>query len=421
MLSILHVDYNFFYKEILKDIIEERNFEYFSVRTPREAFEVLKNKKIDLIITALEFKDKKGEDFIKSLNESPYKNIPVIVLSAKDDIETKNKLFNLGVIDFIHKSSFLDGFKNYIDRFELVDFADEQLKKAKIAVLDDNSLELMIIKKIFELNNITNVDYYNCAEELLNQMQAYSLYLIDFVLPSISGEQVILELRKKYKYALIIAISAIDNQKIISNILSSGADDYITKPFNENVFIARLKANIRTFLLLQELKEKNFELERMVKIDGLTSLYNHKYMYERLEEEIQRARRYDKKLSIIMFDIDKFKCINDVYGHQFGDDVLIKISQKLKSEIRQSDIAGRYGGEEFIIILPETGLQDAYKLAERLRKSISNIKFKEKNIKVTISGGVAELEKENALKLIGKSDKLLYKAKENGRNRIEKA
>ncbi|MBF8984204.1 diguanylate cyclase [Lutibacter sp. B2] len=419
MLSVLHVDHNFFYKEIIKDIVKKRKIRYLSVPTPQEAFKVLKNNKVDMIMTALEFRDGKGEDFIKALNESSYKDIPIIVLSAKDDMETKKKVFDLGAIDFIHKSRFLDGFKNYIDRFESADFVYEQLKERKIAVLDDNKLELKIIQKIFELNNIRNIDYYTSPNELLNKKEEYCLYLIDFILPTMSGEQVILELRKRYKYALIIAISAMDNQKIISNMLSSGSDDYIIKPFNENVFMARLKANIRTFLLLQELKEKNVALQEMVKIDGLTNLYNHKYVVERLADEIKRAQRYNKKLSIIMFDIDKFKLINDNYGHQFGDTVLREISDELKFIIRGIDIAGRYGGEEFIVILPETDLKNAVKLAERLRIRISNIKFKEKNIKVTISGGVAELEKENVFELIGKSDALLYKAKEKGRNRIE--
>ena len=419
MLSVLHVDHNFFYKEIIKDMVKKRNIQYLSVPTPKEAFKVLKNNKVDIIMTALEFKDENGEDFIKELHESLYENIPIIVLSARDDMETKKKVFDLGAIDFIHKSRFLDGFKNYMYRFESIDFVYEQLKERKIAVLDDSKLEIKIIQNIFELNNMRNVDCYTNANELLNQEEEYALYLIDFVLPNMSGEQVILELRKRYKYALIIAISAIDNQKIISNILSSGADDYIIKPFNENIFMARLKANIRTFVLLQELKDKNLALEEMVKIDGLTNLYNHKYVVERLDEEIKRAQRYNKKISIIMLDIDNFKLINDDYGHQFGDTVLKKISEELKCTIRTIDIVGRYGGEEFIVILPETDLQSAVKLAERLRIKISNIKFKEKNVRVTISGGVAELEKETVFELIGKSDILLYKAKENGRNRIE--
>ncbi|MCY6370929.1 diguanylate cyclase [Clostridium ganghwense] len=416
MLSILHVDSNFFYKEIIKDFSREKGVKYLTANNSKEAFQVLANNKIDLIVTAVELKNENGEQFLRALNESEYKDIPVIVLSARDDIETKNKLFRLGAIDFISKNILIDRIKYYIN---LEDFRNKQLKDIRIAVLDDNELELMIIRKIFEMNNITNVDYYTEPEELLNKKEEYSLYIIDFILPTMSGKQVISELRKKYKYAFIISISAMDNEKIISNILSVGADDYILKPFSENIFMARLKANVRTFLLLQELKGKNLQLKTMVNIDGLTSLYNHKYMYERLEEEIKSAKIYNNKLSLIMFDIDKFKLINDTYGHQTGDEVLIKIGNELKQQLRKSYVIGRYGGEEFILILPETDLKGAVILAERLRKGISEIKFKEENITVTISVGAAELKSETAIELIGKSDKLLYTAKRNGRDRIE--
>lgn len=235
------------------------------------------------------------------MNESNYKSIPVIVLTSNDDIESKKKMFELGVIDYILKDNCIDNLFMDINRFKIKDSIDKRLKNIKIAVLDDTNLELEIIRKIFQLNNITNVDYYSKPERLLNSTNEYSLYLVDFILPTISREQVILELRKKYKYSLIITMYSIDNYKVVSNILSSGVDDYIMKPFNENVFMARLKANIRTFLLLEELKQKNPELKKMIKIDRLTKLYNYRYIFERLEEEIELSLRRNKKLSITIF------------------------------------------------------------------------------------------------------------------------
>ncbi len=419
MLSILHIDNSLFYKKIVSNLITEKDFQYISVQTPKEAFEILQKQKIDLIITGLEFGEDTGEDFIKTLNQSNYNHIPIIVLSSRDDGITRNALFNLGVIDFINKVEFIEKLQSYIDKFHLDDLLNEQLKEIKIAVLDDEPLTLRIIQKIFKLNNITNVDYFTHPNDLLNQKEGYSIYLIDFILPSKSGKEVILDLRQKYKYALIFAMSVLDNQKIISNILCSGADDYILKPFNEKIFMARLKANIRSFLLMQELKETNLLLENLVKTDGLTNIYNHKYIYERLEKEVFKAKQHNTNLSIIMFDIDKFKNINDTYGHPMGDEVLIQISSKLKKEVRETDIVGRYGGEEFIIILPETDLQDACSLADRLRVCISKIKFTQENLKVTISGGVSTLKKENPLEFIRNVDILLYKAKNKGRNRIE--
>lgn len=171
---------------------------------------------------------------------------------------------------------------------------------------------------------------------------------------------------------------------------------------------------------ITELMEANLKLKEMAITDGLTQLYNHKHSYYKLEEEITRATRYGNRLSIIMFDIDHFKAINDTYGHQTGDKTLITVSQVIKNNLRDIDHIGRYGGEEFLVILPQTGLGNAYTTAERIRRAIESARFEEANIKITISGGVVEFRDENALILIGKADELLFKAKQKGRNIIEK-
>lgn len=171
---------------------------------------------------------------------------------------------------------------------------------------------------------------------------------------------------------------------------------------------------------ITELMEANLKLKEMAITDGLTQLYNHKHSYYKLEEEITRATRYGNRLSVIMFDIDHFKAINDTYGHQTGDKTLIKISQLIKNNLRDIDHIGRYGGEEFIVILPQTGLDNAYITAERIRRAIESTRFEAGKIRITICGGVVEFKKENALILIGKAEELLFKAKQKGRNRIEK-
>jgi diguanylate cyclase (GGDEF)-like protein len=169
-----------------------------------------------------------------------------------------------------------------------------------------------------------------------------------------------------------------------------------------------------------ELMESNLKLKEMAITDGLTQLYNHKHSYYKLEEEITRATRYGNRLSIIMIDIDHFKAINDTYGHLIGDKTLVAVGQVIKNNLREIDHVGRYGGEEFMVILPQTGLGNAYTTAERIRRSIESTRFEEGKIKITISGGVVEFRDENALMLIGKADELLFKAKQTGRNTIEK-
>lgn len=418
MFSVLHVDNSTFFKKLLKDAFTNHGCHYIPSSNISAAFEILETQHVDLILTALELENGNGDELIKRINTSKHNNIPVVVISSTDSLEKREQMFAMGAIDFIPKDISYDQMITYVQKLTRKDNVESKLKELSIAVLDDSATSLNIIRNILTLNGISNVDFYNKVDDFMSAEKAYSIYLVDVILPKMSGEHLIFEIRKKYKNSVIIAISAIDHYKTISNILLSGADDYIMKPFNTSIFMARIKANVRTFLLLNEIEEKNAELSRMVIRDGLTKTYSHNYMYERVEKEIKEAERYRKKLSVVMFDIDDFKKTNDQYGHQVGDMVLVKVADTIMKSFREVDAVGRYGGEEFVVVLPETDLAQARVSAERARGAVENIVFREETLKVTISGGVAELERETALQLIEKADKLLYDAKEKGKNRI---
>jgi two-component system cell cycle response regulator len=164
------------------------------------------------------------------------------------------------------------------------------------------------------------------------------------------------------------------------------------------------------------------EIYRLTIMDGLTQAFNARYLYEALEREIIRARRHERPLSVLMFDIDHFKRINDVHGHLAGDFVLKEIARLIQQRIRRDEIFARYGGEEFAIILPETPLDGAVSLAESLRQKVEEnvFSFQADKIKVTISMGVAQLTDNDkvANELIKRADELLYTAKRSGRNRV---
>ncbi|GAB6158350.1 diguanylate cyclase [Desulfotomaculum varum] len=165
-------------------------------------------------------------------------------------------------------------------------------------------------------------------------------------------------------------------------------------------------------------------LSKPMYLDELTRLYNRQYMKARLEEEVNRAKRYGRPLSVLMLDLDFFKNINDCYGHQAGDLVLRNISQLLLLNLREEDIACRYGGEEMVIILPETDLPEAAVVAERLRQSIERMEFilpgKEKPVQITVSIGVAQMNREDTPDmLLQRADEGLYLAKRRGRNRYD--
>lgn len=169
----------------------------------------------------------------------------------------------------------------------------------------------------------------------------------------------------------------------------------------------------------KKLEETNVHLERLAKTDQLTGLNNRLKLNETLQTEIERKARYSRELSIILLDIDKFKLVNDTFGHQAGDEVLKTFARLLKENLRESDIIGRWGGEEFMIVCPETNLSQATDLAEKLRKKIHSHIFEHAKT-VTSSFGVAELKKdESEAHLIQKADLALYRAKEGGRNRVE--
>lgn len=167
------------------------------------------------------------------------------------------------------------------------------------------------------------------------------------------------------------------------------------------------------------------EIYRLATMDGMLQIYNKKFFVERLHNEFSRSKRYKRDLSLVMFDLDHFKLINDIHGHPAGDFVLKRISNLVMRNLRKEDIFGRYGGEEFAIILPETNSKQATIMAEKLRKLIENVEFKyqEKDIPVTVSLGVAYFSAETVEintynDLIERADQALYKAKNSGRNRV---
>jgi len=419
MFSLLHVDNNFFYREIIHALSLEKDFQYFSAKSPERAYEIIQTTPIDVIVTGLEFKDVDEVQLVKSLIALKQNTVPLIVLSAYENDTLKEYLFELGITEFISKKNFVDYLQHLISKLEYRDIISTKLKSLRICVLDDDRSQIALIKKMLHNNDIHNASYYSHSKALLSSDNKYDLYLIDFILPDISGETVIAKVRAQDEYAVIIAMSSLTGQSVISNLLLTGADDFISKPLQENLFIARLKANIRTYSLMAELREKNTLLNSLATQDGLTGLYNRNHILHLIEVEMERSQRSNLSLSIVMFDIDYFKKINDTYGHHAGDVVLFEIGKMWNCGNRKIDFVGRYGGEEFIVLLPETNYEGAKIYAERLRETIEKKMFGKEKLKLTISGGVATYMGETVVELLKKADKNLYQAKSNGRNRIE--
>ncbi len=181
----------------------------------------------------------------------------------------------------------------------------------------------------------------------------------------------------------------------------------------KNTELASLNKNLEL-----KVKERTMELEQMASTDVLTNLINRRELMRLFEHELSVTKRYRSDLSIAILDIDYFKKVNDTYGHQEGDNVLIEVAKTLKDSIRETDTVGRYGGEEFLIIMPQTSRENAYNIIERCRLSIESLVIGEAKIKITISAGISALKDDNIDLTIATADDNLYKAKLSGRNRI---
>jgi diguanylate cyclase (GGDEF)-like protein len=257
----------------------------------------------------------------------------------------------------------------------------------------------------------------------------FPLVLTDWMMPEMDGLELCRAIRRRdYPgYVYIIMLTALDSREDIVTGLKSGADDYLTKPFDGAELVARLNTGKRVVELERDLRKANEEIRLLSITDPLTGTYNRGYLDQRLPKEIKRAVRFRHPLSIILCDIDHFKRVNDMFGHQTGDLVLKEFVRRITESIRSDvDWVVRYGGEEFIFVLPETDTVGACRLAERLVNRFSQrpMKVQGKDVHITASFGVTGFGpahpdgKMTPEAMIRKADEFLYQAKQEGRNRV---
>ncbi len=255
----------------------------------------------------------------------------------------------------------------------------------------------------------------NEAWHVLEAPDPPRLAVLDWMMPGIDGVEICRRLRslQREPYVYILLLTARTESQDLIEGMDAGADDYLTKPFNAHELRVRIRAG-RRILDLQD------ALRQQATHDGLTGLLNRNSILGKLAEEVSRAERQSEPVAVLMADLDRFKSINDTHGHLAGDAVLREAARRLKAASRTYDSVGRYGGEEFLVVLPGCDAPDALRQSERLREAVANTPFEIEggSLNLTCSFGLACTATSPAPRLVQFADEALYQAKSEGRNRI---
>jgi diguanylate cyclase (GGDEF)-like protein len=307
-------------------------------------------------------------------------------------------------------------------------------RRYSILVVDDEMETAELLRADCREKPYDIIDAKNGEEGLKSVATEHpDLILLDYMMPGMDGITVARKIKSDplSRNIPVILLTSYKGTDATVQAFEAGADDFVHKPFKWEVIEARIASMLRKrdFLLSLEstvvnLTATNKQLEELMVLDEKTGLHNFGEFQRRLKAEWKRAERYKIPLSLILFDLDKFKQVNDTLGHQAGDRALQEFATLVTGGARANDVAARYGGEEFAIILPHTDGEMALRVAERIRLAVSEFLFlgEQRPLRITVSGGVATYQSSPDIKsvdaLVRAADRALYQAKERGRNRI---
>ena len=417
MKRILLIENNTFYARQMFRAIRQ-NFDRIELLHARNAEEALRyaregREAFDVVIADLTLPDSDGEHIERFVEEGSR----VIVMTSQTGKAFKERISELNVVDYVHRSE--------SKRFEyllrllrrLANNADK-----RVLVVEDSPVVRKLFVRMLEMQNLEVLVAEN-GEEALALMKAREVHLIisDYNMPRMDGLALLKAVREKHSMLDLpfIAVSSEDEIDTVASFLRQGANDYLKKPFSKEELLCRINNTLDAMDMIRKVRESAVK-------DALTGLPNRHYLYKIAPKLLAMAERYeDHPLSLAVIDIDHFKKINDTYGHLVGDTALKAVAETLASLVRESDVALRFGGEEFLVVMPGTDLRRAFIVAEKLRSAVERLEIPLKGkvpLRLTISLGVAQYCTGMDLdKLIQAADDALYRAKEGGRNRVEMA
>lgn len=428
--------------------------EYFEVLTAsngQDALEICESGRVDVVLLDVMMPDMDGFDVCRRLKtDSATAHIPVIMVTALDQPVDRVRGLEVGADDFLTKPvndlQLMTRVKSLVRLKTLTDELrmrasttrnigiEELLKKRDICadapiralLVDDRAASVAQMEKY--LRGICTLDVV--ADPQVSLFEAaerdYECILISTALDGHDPLRLCSQLRTLDRTRLlpIMLIAGPDENARLARALELGINDYVTRPVDRQELVARLRTQVKRKRYNDQLRSSVTQTIEMAVTDGLTGLHNRRYLDSHLASLAGKARMRHKPLSLLITDIDRFKSINDEYGHDAGDDILREFAMRLRQSVRGFDLACRYGGEEFVIVMPDTEPELAEKVAERIRDQIARNPFPigsgERRLDITISVGVASLrgEPDTVDAMMKRADIALYEAKNAGRNRV---
>lgn len=411
--KVLIVDESFDIACKLKSIIENGlNAQVFIASTMKDSASlILEHKgKFDIVLADLSLSDAPNGEIVSFIRKF---SIPIVVLTRSEQLEKENHFRkNENIVDYIIK----DGTSalNYASSIVRRIVAN---KNIKVLVVDDSKTFIEKTKDLLKRYKLIALSAMDGKEalEILEKNKDIKIVLTDFMMPVMDGIELTKNIRKEYsKDELSIIVSSSDtSKKISSTFLKIGANDFLYKGFSDEEFFARINSNLEILELFDEIKNKANK-------DYMTGLYNRRYLFDMGYKIYEENKLNKKDFAVAILDIDKFKNINDQYGHDIGDVAIKEVANILNENILGDALISRLGGEEFCILLYNKTKKEIEDLLEKIRLNFENnyIKLNDIELKYTVSIGCSFDYGKNIDEMIQSADRGLYEAKENGRNQV---